>query len=54
MARGAWMVLVTTDPQGQFQLLLSETFFPSKNSQRSFKAYLAAGFVYSPGNQHLK
>jgi hypothetical protein len=28
--------------------------FSFQNSQCSFKAHLAAGFVYSPGNQHLK
>lgn len=29
-------------------------FFSFQNSQCSFKAHLAGGFVYSPSNQHLK
>lgn len=32
----------------------SVRLFSFQNSQCSFKAHLAAGFVYSPGNQHLK
>lgn len=49
-ARGVWMVLLTA---GLVPTIFRKAFFSFPNSQRSFKAHLTAGFVYSPSYWHL-
>lgn len=54
IAWDVWTVFVTVGPTGLVPTVIRQGFFSFQNSQHSFKAHLAAGFVYSLGNQHLK